>query len=201
MNQLTPRTEKAIAIALQQHRGNHRKINGLPEVTHPFKVYRIAKLYTANEDILIATLLHDVPDDTGGYGLPEIRRDFGENVATIVADLICSQYNMASLSSNWRERKETMLQRLNSFTPAQAFIYTCDKIHDMESLIKDCRKHGDSVWDKFNAPPDQKRWYYTEVVPILRVRCPESALLNRLEKAWQELSPLIPRSFMTRCST
>lgn len=199
MKEPKTRVENAIKIAHEQHNGNRRKINRLPEVTHPFKVYRIAKPHTDDEDILIAALLHDVPDDTNGYGIAEIHRDFGENVATIVAGLTHCQHDTAPGPAGWSRRKEVMLERLDNLTPSQALIYTCDKIHDMESLARDCRKYGNAVWDKFNAPPEQKRWYYTRVLIALRNRCPEPELLDRLEKAWQELSTLIPCSFITRC--
>jgi len=186
------RVENAIKIAHEQHNGHSRRINRLPEVTHPFKVYRIAKIYTTNEDILIAALLHDVPDDTLGYGVPEIHRDFGEKVSAIVAELTHYQSDTAPGPANWHRRKKDMLQRLDNFTPGPALIYACDKIHDMESLARDCHKYGTVVWGKFNAPPDQKRWYYTRVLIALRNRCPNPELLDRLEKAWQELSLLIP---------
>ena len=61
---ITPREQLAWDFAKAAHAGQVRKFTGLPYFdNHVQKVNGTVKLYTTDEDLLIAALLHDVPED------------------------------------------------------------------------------------------------------------------------------------------
>ncbi len=63
---LTANLQRAINVAAQKHLGQTRKADGLPYIVHPFGVAWILANYTADEEIVISGLLHDVLEDVKG---------------------------------------------------------------------------------------------------------------------------------------
>jgi len=73
---------RAYEIAENAHRGQLRK-SGEPFITHPVAVARILAALGMDTTTLVAALLHDTIEDTS-YGLAELDRDFGGEVALLV---------------------------------------------------------------------------------------------------------------------
>jgi GTP pyrophosphokinase len=73
---------RSYAIAEQMHRGQMR-ISGDPYITHPLAVAQILADLGMDTTTLVAALLHDTVEDTS-YTLPELREDFGDEVALLV---------------------------------------------------------------------------------------------------------------------
>jgi (p)ppGpp synthase/HD superfamily hydrolase len=81
--------EKAIIFAVNAHRGQKRKGNGMPYILHPMSVLRILYNVKVSKNLYllgIASLLHDVKEDCG-ITLEEIAREFGYIVAALVEEL------------------------------------------------------------------------------------------------------------------
>lgn len=74
---------EAYNYAKEKHGGQMRRFTNLPFFSHPKYVSRILELLTNDEELIIAALLHDVPEDTDGT-IEEIRKIFGEGVANLV---------------------------------------------------------------------------------------------------------------------
>ncbi|MGN6783006.1 MAG: HD domain-containing protein, partial [Marmoricola sp.] len=73
--------ERAYETAERLHRGQTRK-SGDPYITHPLAVTTILADIGMTEPTLVAALLHDTVEDTA-YGLEDLRRDFGDEVALL----------------------------------------------------------------------------------------------------------------------
>jgi GTP pyrophosphokinase len=73
---------RGYAIAERMHRGQLRK-SGEPYITHPLAVAHILAALGMDTTTLVAALLHDTVEDTS-YTLPELRSDFGPEVALLV---------------------------------------------------------------------------------------------------------------------
>ena len=61
-------TKKAIAHAMELHKGQTRQVSGLPYITHPIEVYTIVKKYKEShniDNICAAAVLHDTIEDCG----------------------------------------------------------------------------------------------------------------------------------------
>ena len=74
--------ERAYEVAAHWHAGQKR-LSGDPYITHPLAVSTILAELGMNHETICAALLHDTVEDTP-YTLAELRRDFGEVVATLV---------------------------------------------------------------------------------------------------------------------
>jgi GTP pyrophosphokinase len=78
----TELVERAYAVAERVHDGQTRD-SGEPYMTHPVAVATILAELGMTESTLAAALLHDTVEDTP-YSLPELRRDFSEEIAQLV---------------------------------------------------------------------------------------------------------------------
>ncbi len=74
--------ERAYAVAEHAHEGQMRK-SGDAYITHPLAVTTILAELGMTPPTLAAALLHDTVEDTA-YGLDELRRDFGDEIAMLV---------------------------------------------------------------------------------------------------------------------
>ncbi len=74
--------ERAYQVAEQAHRGQMRK-SGDAYITHPLAVTTILAELGMTPATLAAALLHDTVEDTA-YGLDELRKDFGDEIAGLV---------------------------------------------------------------------------------------------------------------------
>jgi (p)ppGpp synthase/HD superfamily hydrolase len=88
---ITKKERKAWEFASNAHKGQVRRFINLPYFdAHVKKVNSIVKQYTTDEDILCASILHDVVEDCYDdieTGLKEISEIFGETVAGLVKEL------------------------------------------------------------------------------------------------------------------
>lgn len=73
---------RAFETARKAHEGQLRK-SGEEYITHPVAVSQILADLGLNQTAIIASLLHDTVEDTP-YSLEELRRDFGDEVASLV---------------------------------------------------------------------------------------------------------------------
>jgi len=83
MSDLVQRAKEFATIA---HKGQVRKYTGVPYIVHPVEVMEIVRTVKHDDTMLAAALLHDVVEDTD-CTLDDIRAEFGDDVASLVADL------------------------------------------------------------------------------------------------------------------
>ena len=72
----------AYDFAAQAHSGQFRK-SGEPYIVHPTTAAFILSQIQAEPNIIIATLMHDVPEDTE-VTLEEIEKNFGPDIANMI---------------------------------------------------------------------------------------------------------------------
>ncbi|MBI4457792.1 bifunctional (p)ppGpp synthetase/guanosine-3',5'-bis(diphosphate) 3'-pyrophosphohydrolase [Candidatus Uhrbacteria bacterium] len=75
----------AFEYARDAHEGQNR-MSGDPYIIHPLRTAELLADMQLPTSIIIAGLLHDVPEDTK-VTLDDIRRDFGEDIASMVAGI------------------------------------------------------------------------------------------------------------------
>ena len=66
------RIEEAVAYAAKMHAGQTRKMTGMPYILHPMETAVIVTTMTMDEDVIIASILHDVIEDTPAW-MPALR--------------------------------------------------------------------------------------------------------------------------------
>jgi (p)ppGpp synthase/HD superfamily hydrolase len=185
---LGDRFTEALKYAVQLHAEQVRKVSGEPYLAHLLGVASIALDYGANEDEAIAALLHDAVEDQGGAAVgEEIRKRFGAAVAEIVEG--CSDSDTIP-KPPWQERKENFLIKLEHSSESIRLIVAADKLHNARSLLRDYRRHGNSIWTHFKSGRDKTLWYYGRVVEILE-RSDDLPIVAELGRAVAELERVV----------
>ena len=180
------RFESALVYANQVHHGQFRKGTGIPYMAHILGVVAIALEYGASEDEAIGALLHDAAEDGGGEArLAEIRARFGDAVGDIVFGCSDSLAEHPEDKLPWRDRKEAYLSHIAGASDSVCLVSAADKLHNVRSIIRDLRMHGDEVWERFQGKRDGTLWYYEAVTGALlsQYRAPLSRdLLREVEE-------------------
>ena len=177
----TARFEAALLYAHQVHQGQRRKGTGIPYIAHVLGVAAIAMEYGADEDEAIGALLHDAAEDGGGEAtLAEIRAQFGDAVADIVLGCSDSLVEDPEDKLPWRDRKENYLAHLDHASAAVCLVSAADKLHNVRSITRDFREHGDAIWDRFQGRREGTLWYYETVASTL-IRRHRSQLTRDLQ--------------------
>lgn len=189
---LTERIQTAINFAADKHRDQLRKGDGLPYIVHPFAVAWLLADAGAEEDVVIAGLLHDILEDVKGYSFEDMKQQFGERVATIVRDVSEDKDpNVVSdEKATWQERKEKYLTHLRGASDDALLVSVADKIHNLQSMKRAYEVQGEALWESFNSPADKKVWFYEEVLKIAEGKLSTHLLVRKLRQALQELRDL-----------
>ena len=190
---LTPKIRKAIVRSAVLHKGQKRKADGFPYITHPYSVAFILTNYTDDENIITAALLHDVLEDVAGYYEKDLKKEFGEKVCEIVKEV--SEKKTANQSkekrkATWLIRKKKYLSDLENASFEAMMVCAADKIDNIRSMIKAYQRQGDKLWEKFDAPKDKKLWFYEEVLKILKAKL-NNNITQELEKIYFEAENLL----------
>ena len=164
-NPLSTRFDRALQLAHDLHRRQPRKKSDVPYIAHLLAVTAIVLENGGDEDTAIAALLHDAVEDQGGQPtLDSIRREFGDRVARIVYE--CSDAD-GEPKPPWRFRKEQYLQALPHKSTEALLVSFGDKIHNCRSIVRDLRRDGAPVWNRFEGRRDGTLWYYRELLEKL----------------------------------
>ena len=181
---LSKRFEDALVYAAQLHASQTRKGTDIPYISHLMAVASLVIEAGGTEDEAIAALLHDGPEDQGGLPiLKEIRDRFGESVGYIVSS--CSD-TFDQIKPAWHQRKQDYLDHLADADASVRLVSCADKLHNARAILADYRRHGEALWDRFNAGREDIVWYYSELARIFAERGPER-LASELSLVVQQL--------------
>jgi hypothetical protein len=183
--QLGPRFADALRLAHDLHAGQTRKASQVPYISHVLAVTATVLEHGGGEDAAIGALLHDAVEDCGGHATAElIRSRFGDHVAALVLD--CSDC-IETPKPPWLERKNRYLEHLPQAPPEVLLISAADKLHNLQSLLREERLHGRDVWAFFRAGRDGTLWYYGRLLAIFRHSNVPEGLVDQIEQALREL--------------
>ncbi|BAY32490.1 hypothetical protein NIES2107_43790 [Nostoc carneum NIES-2107] len=184
---LSERFTAALVYATELHAKQVRKGSGVPYIAHLLGVASIALEYGANEDEAIAALLHDAVEDQGGAATrEEIRRRFGDNVTAIVDG--CTDADTIP-KPPWRQRKEAYIAHLPTASPSVLLVSAADKIYNAQSIVKDYRVLGESLWQRFQGGKEGTLWYYQTLVDTFKHTGP-TAMAEELARVVLEMTTL-----------
>jgi len=123
--------EKAYAFASIAHQGQKR-LSGIDYIEHPLATAKRLAMMNLDLPIIIAGLLHDVPEETA-FTLDDIKKDFGKDVAKMVEGI-------TKLSNVKYRGIERYAENLRKMFLAMAkdvrviLIKFADRINNMETL-------------------------------------------------------------------
>lgn len=154
----TERVEDALVLAARLHQNQTRKQSEVPYLTHLLAVAATVGENGGTEDEFIAALLHDAIEDQGGSTVRELLRNrFGDNVTRIVDG--CTDTDQTP-KPPWRQRKQAYLRHLADADDSIRLVSMADKLHNARSTLTDLRRHGNSIWTRFNGGREGTLWYY-----------------------------------------
>lgn len=184
---LTERFEQALLYATRLHAAQTRKESGIPYIAHLFAVTSLVLEDGGDEDEAIAALLHDAVEDQGGLRiLEDIRRRYGDRVASIV-DGCTDSYTIPK--PPWRKRKEAYIDHLKTANPALRRVSLADKLHNARSILNDLHRQGNKVWRRFHGGKQGTLWYYRSLVAIFE-DLDDSPMVNDLRQAVETMERL-----------
>ncbi len=169
---LSSQYDKALKFASDAHRAQMRKNGQVPYLSHLLRVSGLVLDYGASEEVAIAALLHDVVEDQGGMrAYEEVRREFGDFVASVVLETSDSTSADPEKKAPWRERKERYIEKLATDSEAAALIAACDKLDNVTSLTRTLTISDDrSILTRFKGGREGEFWYWDSIVKVLRDR-------------------------------
>lgn len=165
------RLDNAFGFAHRLHREQTRKGSDVPYITHLMGAASLAGEHGADEDELIAALLHDSLEDQAG-SFPggraaletDIRERFGERVLSlVVACTDAGEGEGERDAENWLERKRAYLAGIADKQTSARLVSSADKLHNAHAILTDLRRHGGALWSRFHASRDDLLWYYREL--------------------------------------
>lgn len=151
---------EAIRYATEKHAGQKRKGTDIPYIVHPLETMITLSAMNANNQLLIAGVLHDVVEDTDAT-IKEISELFGTDVAALV------DAHSEDKSKTWKERKETDIRKTKEGSRSLKMLVMADKVSNLRSLYRDFMHLKEQVWTRFHAPENMQAWYYSEMIDAL----------------------------------
>lgn len=157
----------AVIFATTAHDGTYRKGTKIPYCAHPIEAGLIASTMTDDEEVIVATILHDVVEDTE-YGKTDIQERFGERVAELVMHESEDKMRNIPAEASWKMRKQSTLDKLERASRDIKIICLADKLSNIRLSAKTHAEKGDAMWEDFNQKdPSQQEWYYRGIAEKL----------------------------------
>jgi (p)ppGpp synthase/HD superfamily hydrolase len=181
---LTEKYSEAVAFASKLHADQARKSTTIPYISHLLGASSLVLEAGGDEEMAIAALLHDGPEDQGGRKtLKKIRKRFGKRVAHIVEGCSDSLTKDPDAKEDWRPRKERYIAHLKEADEDTLTVSLADKLHNARAIASDLMMSGSSTWDRFNASSTDILWYYNEILGIAEKREAPMFLRTNLKQA------------------
>jgi len=159
--------DKAIAFATERHSGMVRKGTDLPYIVHPLEAVSITAGITSNYEILAASVLHDIVEDTSTT-IDEVQDLFGNRVASLVAAESEDKMPDVAPAKSWKIRKQATIDALQHASHEEKIIVLSDKLSNIRAIYRDYISIGDVVWERFNQKDkNMHEWYYRSIAQYL----------------------------------
>jgi len=159
----------AAEFAKNAHGEQKRKYTGDPYITHTEDVARRVYEYTHDVDLTVATLLHDVVEDTS-ITIEEIQSNFGATVAGIVSELTDEFTHEKYPDINRKERKRLEHERLGRASNGAKIIKMFDIENNAESILPRDPSFGEVYMGEIDSLLNELK----DADPVLEARVRES---------------------------
>lgn len=163
---------KAINYTIKMHGDDFRKGSKIPYITHPQGVMNILLEEQAydpsiTDDVIIAGLLHDLNEDAN-VSIATIEENSGKEVARLVQDVSEPEdlKKDPDKRGTWKKRKEHSLHIMTTGNKYTKMLFCADKLDNIRSIHNDITT-GRDIWNIFNAPYEDIKWYYESTLTAL----------------------------------
>jgi hypothetical protein len=190
---------KAIRFSIKTHevyQKQKRKGKDIPYITHPLTVGLILSRAGADEDVVVAGILHDtIEDSVSGKKVTKemLEARFGNKVAELVANV--SETNK---ELSWEERKNEALEHIKSFSHEALLVKSADIISNNSELIDDYEHDGEVVFERFNAPKEKILHHSLLAINAILERWSENPLNEDLKSVARGVQNIGAVDFMSK---
>lgn len=187
------RIRSARLFAADRHAGQFRKEKSgkhrLPYLVHPTGVAEYLMAMGAEDDLIIAGYLHDLPEDTD-VTEEEIIENFGQHVLALVKSVT------EPIGKPWQERKDYKITSLREGSLETKMLGAADHCDNLLSLLVALKSENRNtpaefqqadVWFKFKQPYDRQKWYHQESCKAVFANVP----LDKLPPIFGKLMRLV----------
>lgn len=164
------RLAEALHLAAESFAHVERKGSGIPYLSHLLAVTTIVMEHGGTADQCIAAVLHDYLEDIDGSSPEALSARFGSNVTDLVlalSDTTRDEIGSDGAKPPWEQRKQKYLAHLQHARPEIKLISAADKLHNASSIVRDRKRIGDAIFERFTPTREQTLWYYRSVVDAL----------------------------------
>ena len=160
--------DRAIMFAVRAHAGTERRGKGYPYIVHPLEAVEIVATMTSDQELLAAAALHDTVEDTD-VTVEQIRAEFGNRIASLVADESDEMPEGLSEEESWHGRKQAAIDRLRRASHDAKMVALGDKLSNMRAIARDYAVKGDGLWNIFHVKDRKEHeWHYRGLADSLR---------------------------------
>jgi (p)ppGpp synthase/HD superfamily hydrolase len=197
------KTAQAFALAEWLHGDQYRKNSDeealkIPYLTHLLDVMSLLIQAGANDDQLIAGLLHDALEDQsitpdGEDTHTVISKMFGARVLELVEAATDGNSGEPRDETTWRSRKQAHLDEMARHVttdPEALLVPLADKLANGQAIVNDLHHVGPDVWKRFNSGGrDEVIWYYTSALAVFESAFgADHVLVSRLRRVVGEMA-------------
>lgn len=160
--------DRAIVFAVKAHANTERRGKGYPYIVHPLEAVEIVATMTADQELLAAAALHDTVEDTD-VTVEQLRAEFGERIASLVADESDVMPEGMTEEDSWHQRKQAAIDRISKASHDAKMVALGDKLSNMRAIARDYDEIGDALWNRFHTnDPKEHEWHYRGLADSLR---------------------------------
>lgn len=160
--------DRAIVFAVKAHANTERRGKGYPYIVHPLEAVEIVATMTPDQELLAAAALHDTVEDTE-VTVEQLRAEFGERVASLVADESDVMPEGMTEEASWHQRKQAAIDRLSKASHDAKMVALGDKLSNMRAIARDYDEIGYALWNRFHTnDPKEHEWHYRGLADALR---------------------------------
>jgi len=164
------------------HSGQLRKLSYAPYILHPLETAVIVSTITQDQDLIIASLLHDVIEDTPATA-EDVEKEFGARVLALVNSETENKRHDLPATATWKIRKTEALDTLAKSGRETKILWLADKLSNIRAIAKDYRRDGDAIFNVFNEKrKSEHEWYYRTVLELVREELGETLAFNEYER-------------------
>jgi (p)ppGpp synthase/HD superfamily hydrolase len=162
----------------------------LPYIVHPYAVAFIVASHGADEDTIVAALLHDCIEDVEEFNYPDVERLFGKRVADIVHGV--TEEATRDTKDPWIARKESYIARLRTESAEAKLVCAADKLNNLESIRQGAEDYGAPFLESFNASAERQIWFFESVLYVLEETF-KHPIVGEYRKVYDEVSMIMRR--------
>ncbi len=189
----TEKIKKAINLAIKTHeidQKQKRKGKDVAYISHPLIVGLLLSRAGADEDVIVAGILHDTIEDSlreKKVTSKMIQEGFGGRVADLVGSVTESK------NLPWKQRKQEVIEKIKNFSESSLLLKSADVVANVSEIIDDYNQNGHKEFEEFSAPEPKKEntlGQFLNVMSAILERDYNNPLKNDLETSVIELKKI-----------